>query len=216
MLADNIDNSESVPKNLRSTSKIIIERVRMNQKEKSEIVLKTDIDKEGVVHRTTEVKNRKFKPKDSNKNSTMPRSSKEPVQNLHKVNSHINVNHGRNQFLRPLSAIDIPNSELMKKKQDHFMCDKALSSIDIAAKSPVISEGYYSEYIDSTNRINTPPPPCQEYLIEPPKCFQNDEDMMHCNDRKHNQGDWEEVSKSEVTNKMVNEAIEGYKGYPWT
>lgn len=176
----------------------------MDQKEKSEIVLKTDIDKEGVVHRTTEVKNRKFKQKDSsNRSAASLRTTNEQAQSRHmrKVNSDMNVCHSRNQFSRPLSAIDISNSEFVKKKDTHFMSDKALSSIDIAAKSPVISEGYHSEYLDSSNRMHTP---SQEYLIEPPKSFQNETNSRYC--------DWEEVSKSEVKNKMVNEEIDGYKG----
>lgn len=205
--ADIVPPSLVVPTNLRSTSKIVIERVRMNQKEKSEIVLKTDIDKEGVVSRTTEVKNRKFRAKEQSSPRKEPlfESSTEPrKKHLRKVNSDMNVRHSRNCFSRPVSEMDIPNSEFGKKKGDNFFYDKALSSIDIAAKSPV-SEGYYSEYLDqSCNRMNGTPVASQEFLIQPPKSFQTQETIY---------GDpWEEVSKSEVTNKTVNDTMDAFKG----
>lgn len=209
--ADIVPPSLVGPKNLRSTSKIVIERVRMNQKEKSEIVLKTDIDKEGVVSRTTEIKNRKFRAKEQSSPRKEPsfESSTEPrKKHLRKVNSDmrqsLNVQHTRNCFSRPVSELDIPNSEFGKKKGDNFFYDKALSSIDIAAKSPV-SEGYYSEYLDqSCNRMNGTPVASQEFLIQPPKSFQTQETFY---------GDpWEEVSKSEVTNKTVNDTMDAFKG----
>lgn len=67
---------------------------------------------------------------------------------------------------------------------------------DIIRKSP--SEGYHS-----SNRIGTP---SQDYLIEPPKSFQN-------MNNSYSEPSWEEVSKSEVTNKMVNETMDAFKGY---
>lgn len=47
---------------LNTTSKITIERCHYDQKEKSEIFLKTNIDDKGKVHRVTEVKNSKYAP----------------------------------------------------------------------------------------------------------------------------------------------------------
>lgn len=197
-----------VPNNLRSTSKIIIERVRMNQKEKSEILLKTDIDKEGMVHRSTEVKNRKFKPKQATNRhmSNVGVVDSNESKYLRKVNSDMNVCHSRNMFSRPVSAIDIPNSDFTKKKENHFMHDKALSSIDIATKSPtVISEGYHSEYMDhSNNRIDSEH---NDYLIEPPTTFSGNDTA-----KPSSQCEWEEVSKSEITNRTTNDLLDNFKG----
>ncbi|KAJ6223312.1 hypothetical protein RDWZM_001857 [Blomia tropicalis] len=196
-----------VPNNLRSTSKIIIERVRMNQKEKSEILLKTDIDKEGMVHRSTEVKNRKFKPKQATNRhmSNVGVVDSNESKYLRKVNSDMNVCHSRNMFSRPVSAIDIPNSDFTKKKENHFMHDKALSSIDIATKSPtVISEGYHSEYMDhSNNRIDSEH---NDYLIEPPTTFSGNDTA-----KPSSQCEWEEVSKSEITNRTTNDLLDNFK-----
>ncbi len=219
-----------LPKKLHSSSKIIIERVRMNQKEKNEIQIETDIDNnKGTVHRTTQVKNQKYRrPKETstttaatshNVPSFKSTTNSQPVsKHMRKVNSDMNVCHSRSIISRPVSAFDLAsNSDFDKKKEDNFFNDnKALSSSmivenhersrfsqqkkeiydDIIRKSP--SEGYHS-----SNRIGTP---SQDYLIEPPKSFQN-------MNNSYSEPSWEEVSKSEVTNKMVNETMDAFKGY---
>lgn len=229
--AEKMENKQShhmgLPKNLHSTSKIVIERVRMNQKEKNEIQIETDIDgRKGTVHRTTQVKNQKYLRPTSNTTTSQnvpsfKGSNLQPAsKHMRKVNSDMNVCHSRSIISRPVSAFDLAsNSDFVKKKEDTFFNDnKALSSSmlvenhersrlsqlnkqnhedyhEILGKSP--SEGYHS-----SNRIATP---SQDYLIEPPKSFQN-------MSREYSEQPWEEVSKSEVTNKMVNETMDAFKG----
>ena len=199
---------EMFKKNLHSTSKIVIERTRLNQKEKSEIVMKTNIDKEGKVHRTTEVTNSKFKPNEVSNTlgpyqcATAATSVKpqvydsEKLENLRKANSDLSFYHAKNMFPRPLSAFDLTECDLSKKPNDDLLSGKAFSSLDISAKSPVISEGYHSEQYGSRQMSNL-----NEYLIDPPEPFQGDGGK-----------NWKEFSNSKVSNKMVNELTDSFAG----
>lgn len=63
---------------LNTTSKITIERCHYDQKEKSEILLKTNIDDKGKVHRVTEVKNSKYAPNEKYYEDLRTRQQPEP------------------------------------------------------------------------------------------------------------------------------------------
>lgn len=240
-------------RNLQSSSTILIERVGNNRKEQSEIVLKTNVDNDGVVHRTTEVKNRKFKPKSSASNkatliANKGQQSQKTASNYHykdrylrKVNSDMNVCHSKNYIQRPVSAFDISGEVLddaySKRKQSNDLGnilggEKAFSTIDIPSKSPVISEGYHSEYLDSHPRVDTPTNKGR-YIVEPPMAYaalqeletnldddvyddQNDRSEHYEDENKRwrhsspNHNQWEEISKSQVLNTMTNEALNRY------
>lgn len=176
----------------------------MNQKEKSEIVFKTNIDKEGKVHRTTEVTNSKFKPMESQTTKVepafempAPAYDSESLEKLRKANSDMSFHYAKNIFPRPLSAFDLTDSDVMNKSTDDFISNKAFSSLDISAKSPVISEGYHSENL-GPNQIHS----SAEYLIDPPEPFQSDFDSKT----------WKEFSNSKVTNNYVNDIPESLAG----
>ena len=208
-------------KRMQSTSKIIIERqTQNNQKEKREVIIKTDIDHDGKVHRTTEIRNCKQKNmlpmidmiKIENEcfpPTTLP-SSLMMMTNDGRNNDNIQDEHEQQErrrqqqkkknvsneklndiFPRTQSAFDLMtdhnnNNEnmILGKTDNDYLSNKAFSSLDIRSltKSPVISEGYHSERLDSSTQIHhhnhkrqhTPESDRQQqqqYIIEPPESY---------------------------------------------
>lgn len=157
---------------LQSTSKIIIERISNDKKDKKEIILYTDIDKDGKVRRTTEIRNHKQKlPSDLIKieNEYYPTGLIESsIDEMDSENKNISAQTSKQQlFPRTQSAFDLTDNDVLAKTDDDFISNKALSSLDISSKSPAISEGYHSERMDSHYRSTTP----QNYVIKPPEMF---------------------------------------------
>nr|XP_027206169.1 probable WRKY transcription factor protein 1 [Dermatophagoides pteronyssinus]XP_027206170.1 probable WRKY transcription factor protein 1 [Dermatophagoides pteronyssinus] len=207
-------------KRMQSTSKIIIERqTQNNQKEKREIIIQTDIDHDGKVHRTTEIRNCKqknmlpmidmikienecFPPttlpsslmmmtnddRTTTNNDNIPDDERQERRRQQKKknvsNEKMNDIFPRTQSAFDLMMTDNNNNEnmILGKTDNDYLSNKAFSSLDIRSltKSPVISEGYHSERLDSSTQIHhhnqrnhqhTPESDRQQYIIEPPESY---------------------------------------------
>ncbi|OTF82915.1 hypothetical protein BLA29_008551, partial [Euroglyphus maynei] len=164
-------------KRMQSTSKIVIKRqTQGNKTEKREVIIQTNIDHDGKVCRTTEIRNSKqnmikienecFPPLMMNNDKQEQQQQQQQPQQRRRLQT----NDENSTFPRTQSAFDLmtDNDDAMitGKTDDDFLSNKAFSSLDIRSsstpKSPVASEGYHSERLDHTP---------SQYVIEPPESF---------------------------------------------
>lgn len=140
------------------------------------------------------------------------------IDSLRKIYSEMNIYPSETYLSRPMSENDVfLGDDLSKPSSSHVVVDnatnhianlaskKAISSMDLCSKSPVVSEGYHSEYIDPYHKMDNfsrRQTPIEEYILKPPETFQSEPPQQY----------WEERSKSHVTNKTVEEALEPLRG----
>ncbi|KPM08446.1 hypothetical protein QR98_0069650 [Sarcoptes scabiei] len=164
---------------LHSISKIWIDR----PKEQREIYMKTDICKDGQVKRMTEIRNKKpneemirienecFPPDHHrewvDQNSIDNRETGAQPMKILKTEGHKETNRHREKELlsRTQSAFDLFEEDIINANQNEYLFGKAFSSLDISDSKSPISEGYYSEHLDSLNRNLSPTTNNQSYPL---------------------------------------------------
>ncbi|KAH9415163.1 hypothetical protein DERP_006253 [Dermatophagoides pteronyssinus] len=162
-----------------------------NMKQKREIIIQTDIDHDGKVRRTTEIRNCKqqnmlpmidmikienecFPPttlpsslmmmtNDGRNNDNIQDDEQKERRRRQQKKKNVSNEKMNDIFPRTQSAFDLMmtdnnNNEnmILGKTDNDYLSNKAFSSLDIRSltKSPVISEGYHSERLDSSTQIH--------------------------------------------------------------
>ncbi|KAH7641189.1 hypothetical protein HUG17_4233 [Dermatophagoides farinae] len=202
MKRDNHTTPISAQKGMHSTSKIIIERkTHGNQSTKREVIIQTDIDHDGKVRRTTEIRNTKHMlPMDmikienecfpplmmmtSGGGSTNDKKEANDDDDYDEQKQEQKERLQRRQQMNNHSILmtDNNNDDLHGKTDDDFLSNKAFSSLDISSSSPpppqpqpppppMAKSPVTSEGYHSERLLHDSSHSQRQYLIEPPESF---------------------------------------------